>query len=389
MSAIKDKVLRILDDRRNDTVELLRELIRTPSVTGEEKEIAELIAKRLKESGLESVEIDGAGNVIYKITGSGGGPTLLYNGHIDTVPVGDRSQWEFDPFGAEIVEGKIVGRGACDMKGSLTAMMMAVDAIRTADVKLKGNLILTMVVKEENGMQEGTKYTIEEVGLRPDIALVGEATNLNISLGSRGRIGVDISVKGKTAHASNPSRGVNAIIKMTKMIEAISNMKLPAHEFLGTTTQAVTNITCQPGKLNVIPDLCSISIDRRIIPGDTLEKTKAEFRAIIDKLKAEDPEFDAGVETGKLAPPAYISPTEPAVKVLQGSAEYVLGRKPELSKYTFGTDASYLSAVAKIPTIGFGPGDEANAHSVNDHVKIEDLILSSKVYAVFVLNLLS
>jgi len=386
---LKDKVLRILDDRRNETVELLRELIRTPSVTGEEKQVAELIARKLKDNGLKDVRIDEAGNVICKIAGSGGGPILLYNGHIDTVPAGDRSLWQFDPFGAEIVDGKIVGRGACDMKGSLAAMMMAVDAIRRADVKLKGSLILTMVVREENGLQEGTKYAIEEGGLRPDVALVGEATNLNVSLGSRGRIGVDIAVKGKSAHASNPSRGVNAITKMTKMIEAISNMELTTHEFLGTTTQAVTNITCQPGQLNIVPNLCSISIDRRIIPGDSLEKTKAEFMALIDRLKAEDPEFDADVETGKLAPPAYTFPEEPAVKVLQDSAEQVLGTKPELSKYTFGTDACYLCAVARIPTIGFGPGDESNAHSVNDHVSIDDLVTASKVYAVFVINLLS
>ena len=138
-----------------------------------------------------------------------------------------------------------------------------------------------------------------------------------------------------------------------------------------------------------MPNVCSISIDRRIIPGDSLEKTKAEFRALIDRLKAEDPEFDADVETGKLAPPAYTSPEEPAVKVLQDSAGQVLGTKPELSKYTFGTDACYLCAVARIPTIGFGPGDETNAHSVNDHVSIDDLIASSKVYAVFAINLLS
>jgi len=389
MPDLKDNVLRILDARRNETVELLRELIRTPSVTGEEKQVAELIARKLQDSGLKDVRIDGAGNVICKITGSDKGPILLYNGHIDTVPVGDRSLWQFDPFGAEIVEGRIVGRGACDMKGSLAAMMMAVDAIRRVNVKLKGSLILTMVVREENGLQEGTKYAIEKGNLRPDVALVGEATNLNISLGSRGRIGVDIAVKGKSAHASNPSRGVNAITKMTKMIEAISNMELTTHEFLGTTTQAITNINCQPGQLNIVPNLCAISIDRRIIPGDSLEKTKAEFRALVDKLKAGDPKFYADVETGKLAPPAYTSPEEPVVKVLQDSAEQVLERKPELSKYTFGTDASYMCTVARIPTIGFGPGDETNAHSVNDHVNIDDLIASSKVYAIFAINLLS
>ncbi|MFC2011386.1 YgeY family selenium metabolism-linked hydrolase [Chloroflexota bacterium] len=389
MSDLKDKVLSILDARGNETVELLRELIRTPSVTGEEKQVAELIAGKLLDSGLKDVRIDEAGNVICKITGSGGGPVLLYNGHIDTVPVGDRSLWQFNPFGAEIVDGRIVGRGACDMKGSLAAMMMAVDTIRRVDVKLKGSLILTMVVKEENGLQEGTKYAMEEGGLRPDVALVGEATNLHVSLGCRGRIGVDIAVKGKSAHASNPSQGVNAITKMNKMIEAISDMELTRHEFLGTTTQVVTNITCQPGQLNIVPNLCTISIDRRIIPGDSLEKTKAEFRALIDRLKVEDPTFDADVETGKLALPAYTSPEEPAVKVLQNSAEQVLGRKPELSKYSFGTDASYLCAVSGIPTIGFGPGDETNAHSVNDHVSIDDLIESSKVYAIFAINLLS
>jgi len=385
----KDKVLRILDEMGGETVELLRELIRTPSVTGEEKQIAEMIAKKLGESGLDDVGIDGAGNVICKIMGSDGGPTLVYNGHIDTVPIGDMALWEFDPFGAEIVDDKIIGRGACDMKGSLAAMIMAADAIRKAGVELKGSLILTMVVKEENGVQEGTKYAIEEGCLRPDVALIGEATNLNVSLGSRGRIGVNIEVKGKSAHASNPSRGINAIIKMTEMITAIADMKLPAHEFLGTTTQAITNITCQPGQLNIVPSSCSISIDRRIIPGDTLEKTKAEFQAVIDKLKSEDPEFNAEVETGKLAPPAHTPPEEPAVKVLQDSAEQVMGRKPELSKYIFGTDACYLCAVAKIPTIGFGPGDETNAHTANDHIKIDDLVMASKVYALFVMNLLS
>jgi len=359
-----------------------------PSITGTEKQIAELIAFKLKEYGLDNIKIDAMGNVIAKIMGNNNGPTLLYNGHMDTVPVGDLSQWENNPFGAGIVDNKIFGRGACDMKGSIAAMMAAVQAIKAADLKLNGNLILTMVVKEENGLQEGTKYTIEQGGLKPDIALVGEATDLNVSLGSRGRIGVDITVKGKSAHASDPSRGINAIIKMAKMIEAISSMKMASHEFLGKTTQAVTNISCQPGQLNMIPYLCSMSIDRRIIPGDSLEKTKSEFQIVLNRLKENDPEFDAEVVTDKFAPPAYTPPKEPSVKVMLNSFEQVISRKPKLSKYTFGTDACYLNAIAGIPTIGFGPGDEVNAHSINDHVKIDDLIIASKVYALFVIDLL-
>lgn len=389
MSTIKDQVLKTLNDRRDETVELLRELIRTQSITGEEKEIADLIARKLKMFGFEDVRIDGVGNVICKLVGSGAGPTLLYNGHMDTVPAGERSLWKFDPFSAEIVNDTIVGRGACDMKGSIAAMMMAVDAIRRADVKLKGILILTMVVKEENALEEGTKYAIEEGGLKPDIALVGEATNLNISLGARGRIEVDILVRGRSAHASDPSRGINAVGKMIKMIAAIPRMKLPHHGFLGSATQAVTNISCQPGRSNVIPNLCTISVDRRVIPSETPEKIKADFLTVIEKIKSKDAEFDADVKTGKLALPAYISASEPAVKILQSSSMYVLAKKPKLSKYTFGTDASYLSAIAKIPTIGFGPGDEVYAHSVNDHVRIDDLVAASKVYASFIIDLLS
>jgi putative selenium metabolism hydrolase len=389
MSNIKDQVLKTLNDRKDETVELLRELIRTQSITGEEREIADLIARKLKIFGFEDVRIDGVGNVICKLAGSGEGPTLLYNGHMDTVPAGERSLWKFDPFGAEIVNNTIVGRGACDMKGSIVAMMMAADAIRRADVKLKGILILTMVVKEENAMEEGTKYTIEEDGLKPDIALVGEATNLNISLGARGRIEVDILVRGRSAHASDPSRGINAISKMTKMIAAIPKMKLPRHGFLGFATQAVTNISCQPGRSNVIPNLCTISVDRRVIPGETPEKIKADFLNVIKRIKLRDPEFDADVKTGKSTLPGYISPSDPAVKILQSSSMYVLSKKPKLSKYTFGTDASYLSTIAKIPTVGFGPGDEVNAHSVNDHVRIDDLVAASKVYASFIIDLLS
>lgn len=389
MSHVKDSVLKILDDRRNETVGLLRELIMTPSPSGEENAVAELIGKRLTEFGFDNVEIDGLHNVICKIEGSHGSHTLLYNGHTDVVPLGDLSLWPADPRKAPIVDDKVIGRGGCDMKGSIAAMMMAADAVKKAGVKLRGNLILTMVSREEGGLQEGTKYTIEKGGLKPDIGLIGEATNLDLCLGSRGRIAVEVSVKGKSAHAANPSRGINAIVKMNKMIDAIENMKLPTHEILGPTSQAITNITCQPGQLNMVPNLCSISIDRRIAPGDSLEKTKAEFRAIIDQIKTQDPEFDADVETGKLAIPGYKPPEEPVVELLRESAKHILGKSPRVSHYIFGTDGSYLSGVKSIAWFGFGPGDEANAHTVKDHVKIDDLIAASKVYALFIIELLS
>lgn len=389
MSEIKDKVLKILDDRRDETVELLRELIMTPSPSREEKAVAELIARKLRAFGFTEVVVDELDNVVCAIKGNGGGPTMVYNGHIDVVPLGDLSLWPVDPTKAPIVDNKVFGRGACDMKGSVAAMMMAADAVVKAGIGLKGNLILTMVSREEETQEEGTIYVMEKHGIKADIALIGEATNLEICLGSRARITIDVSVKGRAAHAANATRGINAIVKMNKMIDAIGRMKLPTHEILGPTTQTITNITCEPGQLNMVPSLCSILIDRRISPGDSLEKVKAEFKSVIDELKADDPDFDAVAEPGRFPLPGYKPPDKSVIKKIQESADYVLGRTPKIGVYIFSTDATYLASVADIPCFGFGPGDEANAHTVNDHVVIDDLVAASKVYAMFIIDLLS
>jgi acetylornithine deacetylase/succinyl-diaminopimelate desuccinylase family protein len=385
----ENTVLKLLEHKRQESIELLRSLIKIRSVTGEEGEIAAFITQWFKTAGFENIEMDEMGNVICRIPGDGKGLALLYNGHMDTVPVGEEFLWEVDPFGAEILEDRIIGRGACDMKGSIAAMMMAVCALKEAGIQLKGNLTLTMVVEEEKGLQEATRFTIESLSAYPDIALVGEATNYNVSLGSRGGIAVEVSVMGKTAHAANPSEGINAILKMNKVIDAIQRMKLPSQEFLGPTTQAITNITCSPAQLNVVPDLCTISIDRRIVVGDNVQSTKKEFQKVIDRLKAKDPELNAKMEARMRGLPTFLNDKEPVVKMLQGCVDRVMGRRPQLSSYRFGTDASYLGAVAKIPTVGFGPGDERNAHTPNEFVKIDDLIIASKVYALFVLRLLS
>ena len=175
---------------------------------------------------------------------------------------------------------------------------------------------------------------------------------------------------------------------MQKMVEAVTGMELPVHETLGRTTQTITNITCTPGQINMVPDRCTLTIDRRVSPGDSLEKTKAEFQAVIDALKAEDPEFNADVQTGKFAIPGYKPPAAATIERLQEAAEFATGKRPEIKRYIFGTDGSYLSGVADIPWFGFGPGDEANAHTVNDHVSIDDLQAACKAYALFVLDLL-
>lgn len=383
------EVMQYLDRRREETVELLRELLVRFSPSGEEQEVARFIAGWLLDAGFADTKIDQVNNVVSRLPGAEDGFTLLYNGHIDVVPVGDRSLWPHDPLQAPVVDGKVVGRGACDMKGSVAAMMVAADTIRKMNVPLKGNLVLTMVGREEGGQQEGTRYCIEEHGLKPDLAIIGEATNLNLCLGSRGRIIVEIKVKGRSAHAANSSRGVNAILQMSKLIQRIGRMSLPEHEILGKTTQTITIITCSPGQLNMVPDLCTITIDRRIAPGDSLEKTRGEFEAVVDEINSEDDTFEAEVETGKYAAPGYRPPGKETVEALCSSIRSATGREPQVTRYIFGTDGSYLAPVAGIPWFGFGPGDEANAHTVNDHVEIEDLMAAAKAYAHFILDFLS
>lgn len=385
MSNIQD-ILKRIEKRRDKAISLLQEMVRTQSVTGEEKAVAELIAREMKTIGLSDVRIDGLGNVIGEI-GSGKGPQLLYNGHMDTVPTGDRDLWQMAPYSGEVKEGKVWGRGACDMKGALSAMLFAAEALNTANVVLNGKLIITGVVLEENAALEGTRYTIEKDGIKPDYALVGEATGLNVSLGSRGRIELELTSKGRTAHASTPSKGINAILKMVKLVGFLEGMKLPTHKFLGDTTQTITNITCSPGKTNVIPDLCTVTIDRRIVPGEAEERVIRDFAELFSKSGISEEEY--GVKVVKYAPPAYVPPDNAIVKAASKAAESVTGKNPALVKYRFGTDASYLSTIARIPTVGLGPGDETLAHSPNENVPIDEVIAAAKIYAILAARFLA
>ncbi|MEM3018487.1 MAG: YgeY family selenium metabolism-linked hydrolase [Candidatus Bathyarchaeia archaeon] len=379
-------ILEHIERRKGKTISLLQEMVKTPSVTGEEKTIAELIAHEMRTIGLSNVRIDGLGNVIGE-TGGGEKTQLLYNGHMDTVPVGERDLWQIDPYSGEVRDGKVWGRGACDMKGALAAMLSAADALNTANQTLQGKLIITAVVLEENAALEGTKYTIEEDGIKPDYALVGEATGLNVSLGSRGRIELQLTSKGRTAHASTPTKGVNAIMEMVKLAGLLEEMKLPRHEFLGSTTQAITNITCSPGRSNVIPDLCTVTIDRRIVPGEDQERVVKDFMELFSGSGIREEEY--AIRVSKYAPPAYVPPENPVVKALSRAAESVTGKTPEFTKYRFGTDASYLGTIAGIPTVGLGPGDEMLAHSPNENVPIDEVITAAKIYAMLALTLLA
>ncbi len=386
------EITREVEKREKEIVELLQELIRIPSVSGREGDIAAIVAKKMRAVGFDVVKVDKLNDVVGTIKG-GGGKSLLYNGHIDHVPEGDM----LDPYSGKLIdgapfgsEGKVIyGRGASDMKGAIAAMIMAGAVLRELDIELKGDLHVVGVAEEERG-GAGTKATIQEGHVLGDLVVVGEATNMDINLGHRGGAGTTVIVKGKSCHASAPERGVNAAYKAFKLIDRIRGDLIPRlleDPVYGKTTIALTRVNVKPNVSNVIPEECEIYLDCRNNPSFSASVFKRELEEIIVKLKHEDAEFDALVLSETLINERsdfngfYTDPKKyPVVKLVRDSVQDVLGRKLKYNTWTFATDGRIYSRLG-IPVVGFGPGEERFAHTSADHVKVKDVIDSVKVYS--------
>ena len=392
-----------------ELINFTRKLIQTRSLPGEEKEVAELIAHKMEELKYDSIEIDGIGNVIGVIEGASSKPVVMFNGHMDHVAAGPREMWPVDPYSAEIIDNAIWGRAAADMKGALAAMIFAggkvVEQFRD---NLIGTIYVTCVVMEEPSLEcIGMKYLFENDGLKADYVIIGEATNFDIANGGRGRIEVEIKTYGKACHSSAPWRGINALYKMAKVLLELEklNEKLPSHPILGRSSLAVTAISCRPGipDYDTVPDEATIILERRLVPPENEETALRQFQELLNKLAREDPEFKASVKIREVKVKDYLSNTHilrkvmgrpwiidenhPLVQEAAKTVEKVIGRKPKIRPYTFGTDANYTAGVLRIPTIGIGPGEEKYTHTYEDHIKIRDLTNAYKVYLELMLKL--
>ena len=361
-------------------------LIQTPSLSMQEEDAANLVAKQMEQIGFEDVAIDSIFNVVGYLYGEDPEPALIFNGHIDHVPPGDMPE----PYSGKIADGSkygvkgqvIEGRGACDMKGAVASMIYAAKALKESGAIFKKTFVMTAVVREEMAKGEGILRLLEHSGLKGKMAVSGEATSLQTHLGHRGKLEFTLRVKGKTAHASNPSRGINAVYKMCDLIQDIrEHYKLPSHSMLGDCTFTVIDIASGPGRLGPItPDWCEIALDRRYLPEETAASVQKEIEALIDKRGEVDPDFKGTVELVKDFPPLYCPEDEHIVSNIQEARETVLGDRGDLSVWKFGVDGTFLQR-AGIPCAGFGPGDESYAHTPEDHVPIADLISSCEVYA--------
>ena len=399
------EIVNAVEARRADIPGLLRKLVETPSPTGQEGDVARLLKQEMIAEGFDAT-IDNVGNVVGTMRGNGNGRTLLYNGHMDHVPPGTMAA----PYSAELRDGQefgvkgevLYGRGTSDMKGALAAMVMAGSVLSQIGLKLKGTLIVTGTVFEEELGNIGPPSLIDIDGLKPDAAVVGECTNLDLAYGNRGVVRTKLTTFGRSSHVSVQERGVNALYKMAKVLDRIqeTNRALPSHPVLGKASWAVCKMDITPNTVNVVPNRCDAEVDTRIIPNFTPEMVVEEQRKMINALE-QDPEFkpevtfverNAETWTGykfKLKPvvPSFYIPTDHwLAKAASDSIGRVLGRQANQRVWGFTTE-SHCFMERHIPTIGFGPGEERFTHSEKEVVSVEDLVTATKAYAMLAVDL--
>jgi putative selenium metabolism hydrolase len=375
-----------------DLYRFTQRLIQTPSLSAHEGEAATLIVEHLKALGFPDVHVDAMGNVI-AVVGSGSGPTLLYDAHMDTVTASTPDQWPHPPHAGVIDNGTLHGLGAVDMKSALACMVYGARQLLPYQDRLDGRLVLAFVVQEEPCEGLAIRFVTEEDSLRPDYVLLGEPTDLQISRGQRGRVLFKVSVSGKSAHGSQPAQGQNAIYAAARLVFAVQLLadSLPKDPFLGPATIAVTALESHGASLNAIPDQCTVYVDRRLTLGETAMVAQAQLESLIarDEIPATlevttcgEPSYTGLARTAREAYPAWVlDHTHPLVTALAQTIQAVRGSAPEIGHWPFSTDGVYTMGQANIPTVGFGPGDPRLAHTSREHVRLEDLKTAAHVYA--------
>lgn len=373
------------DDR---LITFTRSLIRTPSISGQENAVVDVILREMRAVGFDAFWRDDCGSAIGVILGSQPGPTLMLCGHCDTVGIAPGVAWRHDPFGGEIEERFIYGRGAADMKGALAAMIHAAGAADRS--QLRGRLIVVATVMEEN--LEGAALKVIMDGIRPDFVVIGEATDLNLNRGGRGRAEIHLETIGRPAHSSNPEVGRNAVLDMLPVVAAAAALPVRSDPLLGPAICALTDIISDPYPgYSVIPSRCRVTYDRRLLAGETPEGVLAEFQALasaappgadlrVSLAQGEHRTYTGQTLRGPKFLPAWAFPEEhPFVQTaLRGLA--AAGLDPAIGAYRFCTDAAYSAGTAGVPTVGFGPGREQDAHVVDERLAIADLLAAERGY---------
>ncbi len=382
------------EEQKQEVIELCQKLVKTRSYSGEEEAVGKVLSDYFVKKGFDEVKIDIYGNVIGVMKGNRPGKKILFDGHMDTVPVVNEEKWTHAPFGAEIEDGKIYGRGTSDMKGAVAAMACAVAEFAQESKKdFAGELYVAGVVHEECFEGVAARKISEYVA--PDYVVIGEASNLNLKIGQRGRGEVVVETFGVPAHSASPEKGNNAVYAMSKVIGAIREIEPSKHAVLGKGILELTDIKSSPYPgASVVPEYCRATYDRRLLVGETKETVLEPIQNVLDKLMEEDKQIKAKVSFATGEEKCYTSETifgerffpgwlfskeedfvVDVIKQLQG-----MGFDPEITQYNFCTNGSHYAGENGIKTIGMGPSDERLAHTIDEYIEIDQLTKVEECY---------
>jgi len=395
-----------MDSRDIDLLDFCKELIGLEGLSGSEDKVATCLEKEMLRVGFDSVYRDAYGNVIGKVKGTLPG-ILMFEGHMDTVGIQDRTLWKYDPFGSDFVDGKLYGRGTSDMRCALAAMVHAVGSMAKLGSRNHATLYVVGVVQEE--IFEGIGFGKVLDNISTDAVVLGEASELRLMLGQKGRAELCIETFGKNAHSAHPEKGKNAIEAMAKVLQRIPQIPTHTSSLLGEGLMVITDIISHPYPgSSVIPDHCKVTIDRRTLLGETKESLLSEMQAALAldfpntpfsketghrNLEKMQQEFSCTIPSAtelcytgeplggqRFFPAWQIEPKAPLVG-FAWEAMRNTGLPLESGYYPFCTDGSESSGNRNIPTIGFGPSSPSLAHSIDEYVAFEQVLTARDVYA--------
>ncbi len=370
-------------------VQFLRDMIAIQAESGKEQARCERVKQEYEALGFDQVFFDGLGTVVAKV---GSGPyTILMDGHVDCVGVGDPAAWSFDPFKGKLEDGKVWGRGAVDELPGIAAMAYGLRVLVDRGLPPGISVMLSASVMEEDCDGLCMLNLIDKEGHRPDAVVLGEPTDLAVFRGHRGRMEMTITTRGRSAHGAHAARGVNALYKAAPIMLDVEqlNTRLAHDEFLGTGSIIVSCIECTTPSYNAVPDSATIYLDRRLTAGETVEQAMAELRALPHLGDAEVKllHYEALGWTGGTASQDKYFPTwvleekHPLVQGVAAAAGAVLGRPAVISRWHFSTNGVATMGRLGIPTVGFAPGREELAHTTGEWVAVDDLVTAAAVYS--------
>ena len=395
MDHIKEIQQRVAQ-HREEIIRFMREICAIPSMNSEIGPVGERIQAEMKKLGYDEVRFDKMGNTIGRI---GDGPkVIVYDSHIDTVGVGDPAEWEWDPFKGKVENGVLYARGACDEKGSTPGMVHGLAIARDLGL-LDGYTVYYFGNMEEwcDGIAPNA-FVEADPKVRPDFVVIGEPTRMLVYRGHKGRIELQITACGRSAHAASHYLGDNAVYKMMAIITQIRELDrrmrfgMGSHPILGYASVAVTDVSARTASINAVPDMFTIFLDRRITLSEPRDEVVAQIKGLIpdylqNEIDVEELYYDAPSYTGfvfpveKFYPPWALDETHPLIRAGQQTIQDLWGATRPLGTWDFSTNGTYWAGKAKIPSIGFGPGDEKTAHMQHENVPLDDVVRSAEFYA--------